>query len=144
MIRTDFVKRKVSLIQDELAHLAEFAAFSFDDVAKDFIQQAAVERILERTITRAIDVSQHLIAECSGASGSPPKDYRETFLLLTDIGVYPKEFGEKIAKSAGTRNMLVHEYDKIDTSMVYHSVKDCIEDYHSYVGYVLKFLDAQK
>ena len=92
---------------------------------------------------RAIDINQHLILEFSQASVSPPKDYRETFLLLSGMNVYPEELAKEIAKSVGTRNVLVHEYDNVDQSLVYQSIKNCLEDYHAYIGYVLKFVDAQ-
>ena len=62
MIREDFIKRKISLIQDELAHLVELARFSFNEVVSDFVKQSALERILERTISRAIDVNNHLLS----------------------------------------------------------------------------------
>ena len=54
MIRKDFVKRKIALIQDDLSNLTMFSAFSLDDITKDSIKQAAVERFLERIINRAI------------------------------------------------------------------------------------------
>ena len=143
MIRKDFVKRKISLIQDDLAKLATFSHYTFDEIARDFVKQAAVERILERIITRAIDVNQHLIAELSSKDTSPPKDYRETFLLLAELGVYPKSFAGEIAKSISTRNVLVHEYDNVDQSLIYDSIRDCLRDYQRYIEYLLKFISRK-
>lgn len=143
MIRRDFIQRKISLIQDDLAKLATFAAYTFDEVSSNFIRQAAVERMLERIITRAIDVNQHVIAAQADVQSSPPKDYRETFLALAVIGIYPREFAEEIAKSIGTRNVLVHEYDKTDTALIYGSIKDCLRDYQKYIDYLLAFLEKQ-
>ena len=140
MVRKDLVQRKISLIQDDLARLADFARFSFDEIAGDSVKQAAVERMLERVISRAIDINEHLISALAGKETSPPKDYRETFLRLADTRVYPKKFAEDIAKSVGVRNILVHEYDKIDEKKVYESIKDCLTDYAKYVDYVLEFL----
>ena len=144
MIRRDFVIRKLSLIQDDLAKLATFSSYTLDEIAGDFVKQAAVERMLERIINRAIDVNHHLIAELSQKEISPPKDYRETFLILAQLGLYSKEFGESVGKSIGTRNILVHEYDKTDPRLIYDSIADCLKDYREYVDYVLKFLDSQK
>lgn len=140
MIREDFVKRKISLIQDDLAKLTTFSQYTFEDIAADFVKEAAVERILERIITRAIDINQHLIARLASKDTSPPKDYRETFLLLAEFGVYPKKFADQIAKSIGTRNVLVHEYDKVDQSLIYGSIQDCLRDYQQYIEYLLKLL----
>ena len=141
MIKKDFVKRKITLIQDEMVKLSDLAKYTIDEVAKDFVKQAAVERILERIIARAIDINQHIVAESGDKNTSAPKDYKETFTALVDIGVYDNNFAQEISKSVGTRNMLVHEYDKADYSRVYNSIGDCLRDYNRYCEYILKFLE---
>ena len=110
-------------------------------MAKDFVKQAAVERILERIIARAIDINQHIIAENENKNISAPKDYKETFSAMVDLGVYDKNFAGEISKSVGTRNMLAHEYDKMDYSKVYNSMGDCLRDYNKYCEFILKFLE---
>jgi len=144
MIREDFIRRKISLIQDELAHLVELSRFSFNEVVSDFVKQSALERILERIISRAIDVNNHLLSELANKDTSPPKDFKETFVRMADLGVYPVEFAEQISRSVGTRNVLVHEYDKVDYRKIYNSISDCLRDYHQYCEYILEFLGKQK
>lgn len=143
MIRRDFIKRKISLIQDDLSHLTKFSDLSFDEIAKDAIKQAAVERFLERIINRAVDINQYLISELAQKDTSPPKDYKETYTALVGFGVYSKEFAMEISKSVGTRNKLVHEYNNIDHNMVYQSIGDCLRDYHQYCDFILQFLEKQ-
>ncbi|MBI4686399.1 MAG: DUF86 domain-containing protein [Nitrospirae bacterium] len=139
MINKIFVQRKISLIQNELAHLMPFSKYSFNEIASDYIKQAAVERFLERVINRAIDINQHIIAELSTKDTEPPLDYVQTFLRLADFEIYPCEFAQEI--SVGTRNKLVHEYDKIDQEKIYSSISDCLKDYHKYCDYVFTFLE---
>lgn len=143
MINPIFVKRKISLIQDDLANFAHFAQYSFDEIAKDYIKQAATERFLERVVNRAIDINQHLIAELATKDTSPPKTYTDTFIILADLGVCPKDFAVEISKSVGTRNKLVHEYDKVDQVSIYNSIADCLRDYRQYCDYLLKFLEER-
>ena len=70
-----------------------------------------------------------------------PRDYYETFLRLVDLGVYNNEFALRVAKSVGTRNKLVHEYDElIDYSQVYDSIDDCLHDYAQYCQHILDFI----
>jgi len=137
-IRKDLVERKISLIQDDLEKLSRLKDFSLNEIVSDFMKQATVERLLERIITRAIDINQHLISERATPDISPPKDYHETFLRLAEIKIYPADFAKEIAKSVSTRNLLVHEYDNIDYERVYHSIKDCLKDYRAYIDYILK------
>lgn len=141
MINEIFVKRKISLIQDDLANFSHFAQYSFDEIAKDYIKQAATERFLERVVNRAIDINQHLIAELATKDTSSPKTYTDTFIILSDLGVYPKDFAKEISKSVGTRNTLVYEYDKTDHREIYNSIGDCLRDYNKYCEYVLEFIE---
>lgn len=143
MVNREFVERKISLIEDELINLEKLAEFSFQEIVKDFMKQNALERILEKIITRAIDINQHLITELSPKEMEIPKDYRATFLKLAELKIYPEDFAESISKSVGTRNVLVHEYDKVDYSKIYSSISDCLKDYHRYCDYIIKFLDSQ-
>lgn len=135
------MQRKISLIQNDLVHLSELGKFSLNEIASDFVKQAAVERMLERIINRAIDINSHIIKEASNPGIASPKDYTETFLTLARLGVYSEELGISIAKSVGTRNVLVHEYDEVDNKKIYSSIDDCLRDYHAYIENLLKFLE---
>jgi uncharacterized protein YutE (UPF0331/DUF86 family) len=143
MIRKDFVRRKISLIQDELAHLVELSRYSFNEIVSDFMKMSALERILERIISRAIDINNHLISELATKDTSPPKDFKETFMRLAELGLYSQEFADQISKSIGTRNVLVHEYDKVDQRKIYDSVSDCLRDYQKYCEYILEFVNKK-
>lgn len=97
---------------------------------------------MERVVTRAIDVNEHLIAERS--TGREEKtvrlSYKDTFLKLADLKVCPERFAKRIALSAGLRNILVHDYNDVDRRILHRSVKDCLKDYRKYLDYVLRFL----
>lgn len=141
MVNKEFIKQKIGLISEELSRLKEFKDFSFEEIVKDYKKQAIIERLLERIIIRAIDINQHLIAELAREEIPSPKDYRETFLELAELEVYPENFAKSISKSVGTRNILVHQYNKVDYSRIYSSISDCLKDYHQYCDYILKFLE---
>lgn len=141
MIKEIFIKRKLDLIQNDLAHLVPLSKFSFEEISQDFMKQATVERVLERIINRAIDINQHLIFNLATIDTEPPLDYTETFLKLAEFGIYSRDFAQEISKSIGTRNVLSHEYDKTDQQKIYSSMFDCVRDYNQYCGYILEFLD---
>lgn len=143
MIDTEFIKRKVALITEELERLKEFKDLTIDETAKDFRTQATVERLLERIITRAIDINQHLLTE-KGVDIRLARTYRETFLRLADIGVCPHEFAAKIAPCAGLRNALVHDYNNIDKEILHKSIKEAIVEFNEYGKYVLAFVEKEE
>jgi uncharacterized protein YutE (UPF0331/DUF86 family) len=140
-MRPEFVERKLQLIVEEVARLTAFRDVTYEDFTGDPIRLAAVERILERIVLRAIDVNEHLIA--SLATGEEAKStrltYRDTFLKLADHGVYPRDFAERIARSAGLRNILVHEYNDVDHRIVHASIREALEQFTTYVEAVERF-----
>ncbi len=93
MLRREFVERELQLIPEDVGRLTEFRDISYDQLIEDPVRQAAIERMLERIILRAIDVNEHLIAAL--ATGAEHKTtrltYRDTFLKLADPGVCPCE-----------------------------------------------------
>lgn len=132
----------MGLIEDELLRLGEFADLTIEKIAEDYRTQAIVERLLERVIGRAIDINQHLIAE-RGAHLETIRKYRETFLRLAEMGVYPKEFAEKIAPSVGLRNALVHDYNNIDRALLQKSIREAIMEFNDYTRYILAFIERK-
>jgi hypothetical protein len=73
VVRAEFVQRKLQLIAEDLGRLAQLAGESYEAITSDFVKMAAVERIIERIVMRAIDVNEHLISSWPPAarSGSP-------------------------------------------------------------------------
>ena len=139
MLDKNLVENKIRLIQDNLVYLAEFKDCTFDEIASDFYKHTIVERLMEKVITFAIGLNQHIISEAELPVEVPNKA-RETFLVLADLGVYSKDFAENISMSVHTRNILVHHYEELDEKIFYNSIKNCLEDYCKYCEYILKFI----
>lgn len=132
------VERKILAIQGDLAKLAEFQDVSFDDIAKDYWKHKSVERVIEVILNEAIDINQHLIVK--SGQGKLPFDFKQSYLMLVDLGVYPKEFAETIATSVGLRNILVHQYRELDERVFYASIKECLTQYTEYCRYITTYL----
>lgn len=143
MLDPIFIHRKIKWIQEDIKHLEQFRSFTFEEVARDWVKWNALEWALAKIIGRAIDINQHLLMELDDKNTPPPKDYTETFLLLKTLDILPEEFIAKIAKSAGFRNRIIHEYNDIDKNLVYQTVGEALEQYAQYCAYILKFLDNQ-
>lgn len=141
MLDKEFVIRKVKLIQEELSKLEVLEEFSFDEITKDGVKMAAVERYLEKIVMRAIDINQHIISEL-GKGNEPLRGYEDTFYALAKIGVYGEDFAKEIAPSAGLRNRLVHEYNSTKEEIVYDSVSDALKQYVKYCDSILKFINS--
>ncbi|NQU82354.1 MAG: DUF86 domain-containing protein [Parcubacteria group bacterium] len=144
MLNQSFIKEKIDLIGKELAYLEKISQYSMEEIVGNFTLQAAFERFLERIVTRAIDVNEHIIEELADATMKSPRSYKETFFSLARLNVLPEDLVKALIKSVDTRHALVHDYDEFRLSSIYSSVKECLEDYSKYCDYILKFLDKAK
>lgn len=140
MVNKDLVKRKISKIQEGLNHLADFKDKNFEDVARDYIQFAAVKNILMEIIGRGIDINEHILSQ-KEVDNLAKLDYAQTFLALADLGVLPEDFAREISKSAGFRNAIVHNYDQIDLGSVYESIDKAVDQYDNYCRHILNYIE---
>ena len=134
----ELVTRKLLLIIRDLDAAAPFAAKPVSDFLESRLDQLVVERLLERMIGRMIDVNYHLL---TAAGEPPPPDYHASFLKLAEVGVVDAEFARRIARCAGLRNRLVHEYEEIDPRKLFESLQAASDDIVTYVRSVETYLD---
>jgi uncharacterized protein YutE (UPF0331/DUF86 family) len=139
MIDPVLVNRKINLIGGDFADLSAYGRMPLEEYLGDRINEIVVERLLERIIGRMIDVNYHIVTEL----GRPaPKDYFESFSELGRIGVLPDEFARSIARAAGLRNRIVHEYDEVDERKVYEALGEVLRDIPRYVDYVNRYVES--
>jgi uncharacterized protein YutE (UPF0331/DUF86 family) len=124
-IDRELVTRKLLLIARDLEELREMAPSDAEAYINSRRDQAVVERYLERMIGRAIDVNYHLITE---TGHPPPSDYHASFTRLAELGVLEPAFAGRIARAAGLRNRLVHEYEDIDPRLVFQALQSALRD----------------
>jgi uncharacterized protein YutE (UPF0331/DUF86 family) len=139
MLNNEFVNRKIRLIQKDIDRLGSFVKEGREEVVMDYFKMNNIERMLEKIINRAIDINQHIVSR-KGKGDEKLGGYEDTFYAMADIGVFEKDFAEKIAPSAGLRNRLVHEYDDIDKDIVFDSAVKAVGQYTKYCDYTLKFI----
>jgi uncharacterized protein YutE (UPF0331/DUF86 family) len=90
-------------------------------------------------VGRMIDVNYHLL---TGAGQPPPADYFASFVRLGDIGVLDTVFARHIARSAGLRNRLVHEYEELDAAQVFAALGDAQKDLPRYLEQITRYLES--
>lgn len=138
-IDRELVTRKLLLVTADIESLAAIRDKGRNAYLTNSIDQAVVERRLERAVGRMIDINYHVIT----ASGHPPPaDYHASFLKLGEIGVLDPEFARRIARAAGLRNRLVHDYEDLDPGKVFDALGDALRDVPIHLARVNQYLKA--
>ncbi|WP_279236996.1 type VII toxin-antitoxin system HepT family RNase toxin [Heliorestis convoluta] len=101
------------------------------------LHKRAVERTIQLIVEVATDINNMIL---KALKKGPTVDYFSSFIELGELEVLPIEFALKIAPSTGLRNVIVHEYQKIDDHIVYSSIQDVLTYYEKYVRYIFRYL----
>lgn len=141
MLDKELIKTKIELIQRDLERLQELKAYTIDEIAGDFYKWSTLKLVLVEIIGRAIDINSHTIAELGDLKEKAPDTSVGTFIRMGEMNILPKDFAQKVSKSAGFRNRIVHEYNNLIEDKVYETVEEALAQYTEYCAYILKFIE---
>ncbi len=97
----------MSVIADSVRVLRQLRSLTFEEFVQDPILVSAVERNFQVTIQAALDIASIILAD---QSAIVPREYKDLFPALAEIGVLPADFARRLVGMAKFRNVLVHLY----------------------------------
>ena len=124
------VRRKLNSLTGYLDELATLADCSLAEYQRKFERRHAIEKLIELAVEYAIEINRGVI---EAADRTPPQTYYNTFIEMEKLGIWPDKLTSHLASTTGLRNRLVHRYDEIDNTAVYHSLKPLLKHYRQYV-----------
>ena len=125
MVDRDLIIAKAGSVRRHLKRVEEKRSQDVQDFLKDFDCQDIVSFNLQLAIQNSIDIAAHIISE---EGMGVPGSFTEMFYLLEENGYLSKELTEKMVRAVGFRNLLVHEYGKIDLKQVHQIANEHIQD----------------
>jgi len=109
------------------------------EFSADFRFYGLAERYLQLCCQTIIDIS-HLVIIEEGIE--KPEAQKEVFSLICDRKIISKELFLRLNGLAGFRNILVHEYGKIDRKKVYQFLIKRLEDIEVFKQEILGFVKS--
>ena len=106
--------------------------------ANDRLRQDAVAMNLQRIAELTIDIANHLIKV---RKLGLPRDSRESFSLLEQAGLIDTEMMRKLQGMVGFRNILVHEYQKMDMAIMVKVIEHHSRDLLLFATRALSMVD---
>lgn len=127
------LERLILLVRE----LQQYLDVSFSVFSGDAMRISAAERKFQLMVDIASDINTHLLVS---RGAETPDTYRRSFLDLGRAGILSHECAEKLAESAGIRNILVHEYDfEDDYEKFYRSAKGIVPWYETYIESISRY-----
>lgn len=72
-------------------------------------------------VEAAVDVAQHV---CATSGWGPPSDNGHAVRLLAEHGLIHRDLASRVARAVGFRNVLVHDYARVDDDLVVARLAD--------------------
>ena len=92
-----------------------------------------VEHGLQLAIECVLDISSHLVA---GEQLGTPESYRQVIELLGERGILPAEFVNRVRGMPGFRNILVHDYLRVDTAVVWDRLQRGPAQFREFIRHI--------
>jgi uncharacterized protein YutE (UPF0331/DUF86 family) len=108
---------------------------------QDFMKVESAKHLLQVSIESCLDLAQHIVADQGYRT---PENYYDTFVVLHENGILPEEFMPTLRDMVSFRNRMVHLYWKIDDAKVYDIVQNNLEDFDTYIQYILQFTQSHQ
>ena len=132
MVDRTLILRKLSALEEYFEQLSEYRSISTDQYEKDWRSQRIIERTLQMMVETCIDISGHIIADMKFRV---PISYADSFHVLAENGIVDDSLSESLEKMAKFRNVVVHDYDRVDKEIVIGILRKNLDDF-------IKFKDA--
>lgn len=129
--------RKLTQLDTYLNQIKEFSKISVAAYKNNWKTQRVVERTLQMLIETCIDIANHIISD---EGMRTPTGYADTFAVLMENKVISKSLFNTMEKMAKFRNVIVHQYEKIDPEIVVSILHKNLIDFEKYKKAIVKYL----
>lgn len=135
----DLINYKIRELQKNLLLLKQVSfEVNKENLKEDMLRYWGIERGLQISVECVIDIANIII---STTELDKPDSYRETILTLHKIGVIPEKFAKDIVGMASFRNILVHDYLRVDEEIIIDVLRNKLDDFVKYIKYIQTWID---
>ena len=133
MTTLDTIDNKISQIKKYLGQTEAFKKYSRQEIETDDLVRPALEHVLFLITQSVIDLGDMLI---SYRAFRKPGNQSEIFQILKENNVIPRELEEKLISMTGFRNVIAHDYAKVNYDRVYEVLHKDLKDIEEFIEVV--------
>lgn len=128
-------ENKISAVRKYLKILSEYKGFGQAEIVSDIHKKGALERYLYLAVQATIDLAEAIIAY---KKFRKPTNMAEAFYILNEEGIITYELAEKMISMVGFRNIITHDYGKINYDIVYDILQNKLSDIEEFIKIISK------
>ncbi len=137
MVDRALVLRKISELEVYQKQMKEFSDIALEAYKANWKTQRIVERTLQMMIETCVDIANHIVSDIGMRS---PTSYADTFKVLFENNVIDSGLLIIMEKMAKFRNVVVHQYEEVDSEIVIIILKKHLGDLDRFKDAVLTYL----
>lgn len=137
MVDRDLLRRKLAELAEYVTQVSEYRDLTVERYRADWKTQRIVDRTLQLAIEACLDVASHVVADRGLRA---PSTYAETFEILVQAGLMSPGLGRVMVEMTGFRNVVVHEYTRIDAEVVIRILRKNLDDFGRFEAEALRWL----
>jgi uncharacterized protein YutE (UPF0331/DUF86 family) len=129
------LENKISAIKQYLNILDRYRKMEFDEIINDIDKKGAVERYLYLAVQATIDLAEAFV---SFKNFRKPTTMSEAFYILNEENIISTDLTEQMVKMTGFRNVIAHDYEKVDYSIVKNILENGLDDIIEFLAIIEK------
>jgi uncharacterized protein YutE (UPF0331/DUF86 family) len=137
MLDRDRIITKIDELEGYLKELRSIIPEGYNEYLLSIEKRRACERLLQISVECVIDICGLLI---SGLRLGLPSEESEIFEKLFLNNIVSKEMKDTLKSMKGFRNILVHDYAKLDNALIYEIATTRLIDFERFVKDISKVL----
>jgi len=141
VLKRDRILAKLDELDGYLQELRQVAPADFESFAGSIEKKRACERLLQISVEAALDVCGLLV---SGLHLGLPADENDILDRLDQANLLTPSMTTTLRRMRGFRNILVHEYGRIDDRVVFAMIANGPEDFRLFTEAVLRVLREKR
>lgn len=129
------IEKKMMLVEERVSKLKSMSQKinSFEGYISSQENIDIAERNIHIAIEACMDIGKIII---SNMNLKEPVDNKGIFSVLAEAGIINKKSLGFLIPMAGTRNILVHGYDRVDNALIYGIIKKHLQDFDKFLSQV--------
>ena len=137
MVDPNLILAKAGSVKSHLNRVIERRNIDLNGFMEDIDRQEIILFNIQAAVQNCIDIAAHIISEEGfGVPGSTT----EMLYILRKHGYLDNNLTQKMVKAVGFRNLIVHEYGKIELKQVYEIAQNDLNDLNEYLKSILNKL----
>lgn len=137
MVKREIVLSRLDKLKEYLTYLNNIKIHSLEEYLNNPLIYGSSERFLHLAIECILDIGNHVISDMRYRK---PDSNKDIFEVLYENKLINIELKNSLCNMAGFRNILLHDYLKLDKKIVYNVINNNLKDLEVFIKIIVEYV----